>query len=245
MNTQTALGYIRVSSADQESSLEVQKTRIQEYCDYKKLHLTNFFIDEDVSGFTKFEKRPAGQLAIQSLLKKEANTIVVTKPDRPFRNVSDALLTTEKWNKAKINLDIIDLGGASFTTQTAIGKLMFTMMIAFAEFERNITGERIKDVLSHKRKSGNAHCAKILGFDKIQVPASNNRGHDLQLIPNPQEMAIVQKIFRLQKNGTKADTIADLLNKSGTLTKTGKNFLPSTIRYILKNPIYKDVTLTS
>lgn len=222
---QTVIGYIRVSTDDQNNSLEVQEKQIKQYCLFKELTLITIIQDEDISGHSEFYSRPGGQ-KVKTLLGK-CNTIVAIKPDRLFRNVKDALITVDDWNKQNIDLHIVDMGGSSFTTKTAAGRLIFTTLISFAEFERNITGERTKSVLNNRKSEGKVYSGMILGFDKT----------DGVLTRNEAEQEIIREIKHLSVS-FKAKKIADILNEKGFRTKTNKLFHPSTVKYILDNPIY-------
>lgn len=219
------IGYIRVSTKDQKNSITVQENKIREYCRFKNINLNQIITDEDISGGTPFRERPGGSQIFQSLI--AGDSIISIKPDRLFRNVQDALLTVDHWDSKNIALHIIDLGGNSIDTKTAMGRLFFTQAISMAEFERRITGERTKAILNNRKDSSKVYCNQILGFDKING----------ELTINETEMQIVHKI-NLWSSHMNPNQIASELNRLSYTTKTGKPFLPSTIRYILKNPIY-------
>lgn len=220
----SALAYIRVSTADQENSLEVQQKAIIEYAKFRNLTITQIIVDEDVSGGTELFKRKGGSI-IKSAAEKN---IIVVKPDRLFRNTIDALTTTDFWNKKDIALHIVDMAGASISTKTAIGRFLFTTVISYAEFEKNVTSERTKAVLNNKKSQGKTYSRPILGFDSVQG----------QMIPNTKEQLIITIIKNLSKSGHKPTFIAEFLNQKGHRTKNNCSFKPGTVNYIIKNPIY-------
>lgn len=239
-----AIGYIRVSTADQGNSLEVQTRKIQDYCNFRGITLEHIYTDEDVSGGKPFYSRAGGAEANNALINSDIKTIVCVKPDRLFRSVKDALITVDDWSNNKISLHIIDLGGNSIDTQTALGRMFFIQSISMAEFERNITGERTKSVLNHRKDTGKSYCAAILGFDNV----------DGERMVNFSEMETVKKIFNLHYTGYSMNNIAEALNKYGIKPKNhGKiykrkdgteytkesTFHASTIKSILDNPIYQ------
>lgn len=226
-----AIIYIRVSTQDQENSKEIQKERLISYCKFQNLEIEEMFIDENISGFTELKNRPAGSKALKCLEKGKASTIVAIKPDRLFRNTADALMTIDLWNEQGVDLHIIDMGGASFTTKTAIGRMVFTTLIAFAQFERDITAERTSAVLQAKKAAGKVYCRSILGFDKIGD----------QLIPNENEQKTIKAIMELS-NSHNPNAIADILNEHGYTTKAGKPFYRATVNSIINNPIYKQAS---
>lgn len=226
MDTQEDIyGYIRVSTSDQENSVEVQEKGIRQYCSFKNLNLKDILIDEDVSGFKEFATRPGGKKLFEQIGK--VKNIVAIKPDRLFRNTIDGLTTVDIWTKQDIALHIVDMGGVALNTRTAIGRLLFTTLIAFSEFERNITGERVKAILNSKKAEGKVYSSRVLGFDKKEGV----------LTPNEAEQEIIREIKHLSVN-YKAKKIADILNERKIKTKGNKKFYPSTVRYILNNPIY-------
>lgn len=237
METKTKVyGYVRVSTQDQENSLEVQEKRIREYCQFKHLDLVEIFVDENVSGYSEFEKRPEG-CKLTKLLTKNVKAIVAVKPDRLFRNTSDALLTVESWDKMGIELHMIDIGGATLATKTATGKMIFTILIAFAQFERDTTGERVKVVLKNKKETGKAYAGSVFGYDKTGGILVNGKLKNQKLIPNEEEQKTISVIMDLKKV-YKADRICRILNTTGYRTKTNKRFHPSTVRAIIGNSIH-------
>lgn len=223
-----AIGYIRVSTADQSNSLEVQEKKIRDYCTFREIELSEIFIDEDVSGGKPFYDRQGGQAANKALL-NGVDTIISVKPDRLFRNVKDALITVDDWSEQGVSLHIIDLGGNSIDTKTALGRMFFIQSISMAEFERLITGERIKAVLNNKKDTGKVYCNAILGFD-------NKEG---KLVPNEEEQKIVSFIKSSELNPA---ALAIKLNSMGYKAKKGGKFFRSTVQNILENPIYNDFT---
>jgi DNA invertase Pin-like site-specific DNA recombinase len=232
------IGYARISSTavkkgqvkveGDNNSIEVQVKRIKDYCKFKELELVDILIDEDVSGGTEFETRGAGSKAIE-YFDKGVKTIIATKIDRMFRDTADALLTSKKWNKQNIEMHFVDMGGVSFNTRTANGKFFFTFMVANAEYEKDITGERTKAVLNNKKETGKAYCAAVLGYDNVGG----------KMVRNEEEFKIIDIVFDLKSKGYTPARIALMLNKSNYRAKKGGDFFPSTIQAILKNDIYK------
>src|SRR4051794_20741941 len=173
-----AIGYVRVSTEEQSKegvSLEAQQERIKAYAAMRGLELTHIYCEEGVSGKIPLRQRPEGAKLVQALAKKRAQHILTLKLDRLFRSAADALDQTAQWDKGKIALHIIDMGGSAIDTASAMGKMFFTMMAGFAEMERNLISERTKTALAHK-KSGSRVYSRIppLGFDR----------HGDKLVPN-------------------------------------------------------------
>jgi len=226
MENQKAIGYIRVSSGEQENSLEYQEKRIKEYCQFNGLELVEILTDQKVSGFKHIYKRPEGSKLI-NLKERGIGNIVTKHPDRTFRNTVNALVTAEEWKEKGIILHLADAGGVSINTKSAIGTLLFTNLVSYAQFERDMTGERTAVVLDLKKSQGKVYCASIYGFNK----------ENGKLVPNKKEQLVIRKIFKLKKDNLTCSAIAKELNKNYR-TKKGGLFQHSTVQTIIKNPIH-------
>lgn len=137
-------GYIRVSTARQAEtglSLDSQKHQITAYCLGKQLGDVSWFQDTDVSGSTDLAARKAGSQLLERA--KKGDIIVCAKLDRMFRNAQNALNMLAEFKKRGISLHFIDLGG---DVSNGIGQLVFTILSAVAEQERERIRERIADV---------------------------------------------------------------------------------------------------
>ena len=231
------IGYVRISSTavkrgqvrieGDNNSVAVQTKIIRDYCKYKGLNLVEIIEDKDISGGTEFRKREGGKKA-QKHFDNGVGMIIGTKLDRFFRSVSDSLITVDSWNNQGIILCIAEMGGASFNTSTATGRLIFTLMIANSEYERNVTGERTKAVLSNKKETGKVYSSAVYGFNAA----------DGKMVINESEMAIVELIKQKHANKVSLGAIANQLNTKGVATKKGGSWHSSTIKNIIDNPIY-------
>jgi DNA invertase Pin-like site-specific DNA recombinase len=158
MKTQTstanqAVAYIRVSTLDQAEhgvSLEAQDERLRAYCLSAGLELVAVIREDGVSGSVPLADRPQG-VELLAALKQGVAHVVALKLDRLFRDAEDALRQTRAWDRAGVALHLVDMGGQSINTASAMGRMMLTMMAAFAELERNLIAERTTQALQHKR----------------------------------------------------------------------------------------------
>jgi DNA invertase Pin-like site-specific DNA recombinase len=234
-----AIIYIRVSTEDQKSSLAVQQLSLEEYCKFKGFDIVEKIVDEDISGGKPFYERPGGFLA-QKLFKEGIKTIITLKVDRIFRNVKDALITTDDWDRAGISLNIADMGGNSIDTKSALGRMMFIQIVSMGEFERKLAGERTKSVLNHKKEQRTIYCGEVFGYDKQGQKLVGKKWVGGELVVNEREQLIVGQIFELKKQNLNNSRIATILNERGIKTKMDKTFKSSTIQAILSNPIHLD-----
>src|SRR4051794_8556113 len=137
-----AVAYIRVSTADQllGVSLDVQRTRINAYCELAELNLIDVIHEDGVSAYSvPLSERPAGNQLLRHLKIYKVGHIVVLKLDRLFRDAADALVQTREWDRAGITLHLVDVGGQTINTASAVGRMFLTQMAGFADYvERGI-----------------------------------------------------------------------------------------------------------
>lgn len=219
---QKIIGYVRVSSEEQARegiSLAMQGARITAYCENNDLELICIYTDQGISA-KNIHGRPGFKAAVETVRSGAAHGLIVWKLDRAFRSTRDALATTDKLGR--LGKDFISVNEKIDTT-TAMGKLFFTMMAAFSQFERDVTSERTTDVLAHKRDRGEktgGHTPFGYSFKEVQRPG---REEPLKvLVSEPTEQGIIQRIQSLKASGHSFRQIASELNSEGRWTKTGK-----------------------
>lgn len=223
-----AVGYVRVSSDEQAVegvSLDAQEARIRAYAAMRGFDLIAIYREEAVSGKIQLNRRPQGAQLVETLNRKRARHVIAVKLDRLFRNAADALNQTEAWDKAKCALHVIDMGGAAIDTASAMGRMFFTMAAAFAEMERNVTSERTKAALQHKKANREVYTnITPLGFDR-------DGG---RLVENAGELETVRRIREMKASGVSLRRIAATLNESGTPTKLGGRWHLVTVQNVLR-----------
>jgi DNA invertase Pin-like site-specific DNA recombinase len=231
-----AVCYIRVSTEEQMKggvSLRDQEEKLRLYCELNGLHLVEVIKEEGVSASKALAIRPAGENLIKIVARKEAEHVVALKLDRLFRDAEDALRQTRAWDKAGVALHLVDMGGQTINTGTAMGRFFLNMMAGFAELERNIIAERTAAALSYKKKHREVYSPVPYGF--------NREGDELK--GNVGEQEIIGKIKGWRENGGwKKESyvkIADRLNKENIPAKNGGVWYGSTVYYILKNSLYE------
>src|SRR5260221_14731401 len=108
--------------------------------------VAEFFVEAGVSGSVPLADRPEGQRMLTTL--QPGDTVITAKLDRAFRSAADALGTLEHLKEDRIGLHMIDLGGD--VTGNGISKLVFTILSAVAENERDRIRERVRDAKRHR-----------------------------------------------------------------------------------------------
>lgn len=220
--------YLRVSTDDQENSMEMQLAAVERYCKFHGHSMGNPFADTDVSAYTEMNNRPAGKKLLAEVAYLTSNGtkcgVVTLKVDRMFRNSIDAQLIVRGWNDSGIPLYVIAMGGASFNTSTSIGWLFFQTLVSFAEFERNQISERTKAVKQHLKDNLKKNGAVVYGW------VSDAEGN---LTEHPEEAQAIRSAFKMKANGLSLQFIADEFNRLGYKTKSGSKFQAVTISRIL------------
>lgn len=198
-------GYCRVSTVQQANeglSLDVQERQIAGYATMQGLTLDRVFVERGVSGSKPLNERPEGA-AMLSLL-RPGDTIITPKLDRCFRSAIDALHVLGDLKQQGVSLHMLDLGGD--VTGNGVSKLVFTILSAVAEAERDRTRERITDVKRDQKQRGR-FLGGIVPFG-YRVDAG-------ALVPDPDQQAVIRKMARLRRQGLSLWKITDRLNSEG------------------------------
>lgn len=224
------VGYVRVSSVGQEdnTSLAEQRRKIQAYCDLHGDELVQVF--EEVGSGTKMHNRPQFQTALQAL-RSGADGIVALKLDRVARNAKDVLTLVDDilhpLNKLLVLLDL------NVDTSTPIGKMILTTMAAVAALEADTIRERCTNGQKAKKQAG--------GYAGGQPPYGM-KAVGGQLVPDEEDLAIMDLIRRHHKSGKSYYAVAKYLNANGYKTKNSKQWAGNTVRNVLER-IYPAMAL--
>lgn len=228
-----AIGYVRVSTNEQAAnglSPHDQEERIKSYCAAEGLDLVTILIDDGVSGSIPLRKRPGGGSAVSMLETAGVGSVVALKLDRLFRSTKDCLDWTEKWEKDDVALHLLDFGGTTLKTDTAMGKFFITVMAAIGELERGLAGERITNIMERKAIDGEWHGGP--------VPLGYKYDTDGSVVENDPQAFVVRSIFDMRANGKGINDILEWLMTHKKRTSKGKHFTDISIRRILRNRTY-------
>ena len=229
-NDRTAVIYLRVSTADQAEhgvSLDAQTERLLTYAKLNNLEVIGILREEAISGSIPLNERPEGAKLAELVATGQVKHVVSLKLDRLFRSAVDALSTTAEWDKQGIALHLVDMGGQSLNTGSAMGRMMLTMMAGFAQFERDLTAERTTSALAHKKANNQAYSPTPYGKDRDGERLTNNE----------QEQGIIRQMRELRDNGSSLRGIAEHLNSNGIESKQGKQWYASSVGYILNHAV--------
>ncbi len=181
-------------------------------------------------------ERPGLKQLLADIESHKVDVIVVYKVDRLTRSLADF---------AKI-VDVLDSKGASFVsvtqafnTTTSMGRLTLNVLLSFAQFEREVTGERIRDKIAASKKKGMWMGGTVpLGYE-VQ---------DRKLIINEQDARTVRHMFRRYAELRSVPQLADDFAAAGYGTKLrsyrngrsagGTPFQTGPLAQLLQNPLY-------
>ncbi|AFZ13606.1 Resolvase domain protein [Crinalium epipsammum PCC 9333] len=224
--------YIRVSTSEQVTegvSLDAQLAKLTTYCQQAGLEVVAVIRDEGVSAGKLLIQREGGAKLLEMIHRKEVTHVVALKLDRLFRNAGDALSTIDRWDGGGVTTHLIDfMGGQTLDTRSPMGRMMLGIAATFAQFERDLCGQRTKDALRHKKQNRQAYSPTPLGY----VRDGSN------LVANATEQAIITVIKSLRLAGKSLRAIATELTQRGLKTKRGGSWYASTIKAILSNDLH-------
>jgi DNA invertase Pin-like site-specific DNA recombinase len=144
------VGYVRVSTQEQAESrlgLEAQRAAITAWAASRGLEVT-IYEDAGITG-TSMEKRPALEAALRAAA--DGAVLVAYSLSRFARSTRDMLIIAERLKRQ--GADLVSLT-ESIDTTTATGRLVFTLLSALSQFERDLTAERTKAALAALKARG-------------------------------------------------------------------------------------------
>ena len=180
--------------------------------------------------------RPALKQLLADVEAGKVDTIVVYKVDRLTRSLADFAKIVEKLDGNDASFVSVT---QAFNTTTSMGRLTLNVLLSFAQFEREVTGERIRDKVAASKKKG-----MWMGGPVPFGYSLEDRG----LVLQPEEAANVRMIFARYAQLQSIAQLVDELADKGVRTKIriyssgrtigGVPFTKGPLAYLLKNPVY-------
>ncbi len=171
-------------------------------------------------------ERPALRRLMAEIEQGRVDVVVVYKIDRLSRSLMDFARLVEVFDRQSVTFVSVT---QSFNTTTSMGRLTLNVLLSFAQFEREVIGERIRDKFAASRRKGmwmGGH--PPLGYDV----------KDRKLVVNEAEAATVRMIFdRFIRIGS-ATELARALGREGVRGKTGKPIDKGCLYKLLSNRTY-------
>jgi site-specific DNA recombinase len=220
------------------NSLHAQREACEAYILSQRHEGWNALSDEyDDGGFSGGNmERPGLKKLLEDIAAGKIDTVVVYKVDRLTRSLADFAKIVETFDGKGVSFVSVT---QQFNTTTSMGRLTLNVLLSFAQFEREVTGERIRDKVAASKKKGMWMGGIVpLGYDH----------RDRELHVNDAEAEQVRHIFeKYIKLGSVFDLYDylkdnDYRSKRRTTT-TGRNFGGSvlsrgTLYHLLSNPAY-------
>ena len=179
--------------------------------------------------------RPALQTLLTDIEKGKVDLIVVYKVDRLTRSLIDFAKIIETFDASDVSFVSVT---QQFNTANSMGRLTLNVLLSFAQFEREVTAERIRDKIAASKKKGMwMGGLPPLGYDAV----------DKKLVVNENEATVVRALFNLYlefgsvcKLQAEADLrgFATKQRKSGDRCTGGKRFTRGHLYWVLHNPVY-------
>ncbi|WP_371068826.1 recombinase family protein [Sediminibacillus sp. JSM 1682029] len=227
MSSLKAVIYVRVSTDDQAKegySIPAQKDLLNDYASKHNITIIDEYIDEGKSG-KSISGRPQMTRLLKDAKHNKFDAVMTYKLDRIARKVRDASEIVD--TLASHDVQLISLS-ESIDTTTLSGKLVYNILSAIAENEREQIVGRVKMGMTQRAKEGKWNGGQCLGYDSVNK----------QLVVNKEEAKIVQEIFNLADCGYGYKKIVGIINRKGFKTKRDRDFSIATLKGILDNPMY-------
>ncbi len=181
-------------------------------------------------------ERPALKRLLEDVDTGRINMVVVYKIDRLTRSLSDFAKLVDRLDEANASFVSVT---QQFNTSTSMGRLTLNVLLSFAQFEREVTAERIRDKIAASKKKGMWMGGLVpLGYDKT----------DDGLVINSGEAEIVRTAFQSYLKVGCVRRLKEHLDAAGLHTKTrklkdgrlvhGKPFSRGRLYHLLSNAIY-------
>jgi site-specific DNA recombinase len=180
--------------------------------------------------------RPALARLMADIADGRVDTVVVYRVDRLSRSLLDFTKVLEVFDRHRCSFVSVT---ESFDTSNSAGRLMLNMILSFAQYERELIGDRTRDKVWAARKRGKwTGGIPVLGYDV----------EESKLVVNETEAPMVREIFALYLKERSLQKVVAELNRRGWTTKSWKTkkghlregtaFSKSNISRFLTNPVY-------
>lgn len=182
-------------------------------------------------------ERPALRRLLDDIRQRKVDLIVIYKVDRLTRSLADFAKLVDLFNTHSVSFVSIT---QQFNTSTSMGRLTLNMLLSFAQFEREVTGERIRDkIAASKRKGMWMGGNPPLGYDVV----------DRKLVINSVEAGDVRRIFELYLELGSVRTLMVALAQLAIVSKRrvfvsgqivgGQPLSRGNLYQMLQNPLYR------
>src|SRR5271154_4414507 len=210
------------------NSLEAQRESCEAYVTSQRaegwLLVPDRYDDGGFSGGTL--DRPALKRLLADIEDGKVDIVVVYKIDRLSRSLMDFSRLVEVFDEHKVTFVSVT---QSFNTTTSMGRLTLNILLSFAQFEREVIGERIRDKFAASRKRG------------MWMGGTGPLGYDVKdrkLGVNAAEAAVVRRVFEGFARLKSGIRLVEGLRAEGARTKRGNVIPKGDVYKLLNNRVY-------
>lgn len=216
------VGYLRVSSQGQVEDghgLDIQEKAIRSWCRTHRHRLVAVHRDEGISG--KLESRDGLEEALSAVRFNGADGLVVASLDRLARSLTVQEAALQQVWSAGGRVFAVDTGEVlADDPDDPVRTFVRQVLGAVSQLEAGMIARRLRRGRLHKLQSGGyAHGAPRYGW----------KAEGGELVPDPVEQAVVERISELRAEGASFREIAETLNTDGVLSKRGGRWYPQTV----------------
>ncbi len=220
------------------NSLDAQREACEAYILSQRhagwIALPEMYDDGGISGATL--ERPSVQRLFNDVRDGKVDCVVVYKVDRLTRSLADFAKIVEIFDASSVSFVSVT---QQFNTTSSMGRLTLNVLLSFAQFEREIAGERIRDKIAASKKKG----MWMGGYPPLGYDVA-----DRKLVITPHEAEAVRHIFRRYLELGAVSALREDLRQQGIHSKKridkhgkttgGKPFARGALYHMLKNRIY-------
>lgn len=171
-------------------------------------------------------KRPALERLRADIAIGVVDIVVVYKIDRLSRSLRDFVNLVAEFERSSVTFVSVT---QSFNTGNSMGRLTLNVLLSFAQFERELTGERLRDWFAGARARGM--------WMHGRPPYGYRASSKILVIDEPEAACVRHAFARYPKLGS-ARLLADELNARGWLNNMGRPWSKRTVTEMLQNPVY-------
>jgi len=210
------------------NSLDAQREACESYIKSQQhegwILVDKQYNDGGISGGTL--ERPALKELFKDIETGEIDTVVVYKIDRLTRSLMDFSKIVELFDKKSVSFVSIT---QQFNTTTSMGRLTLNILLSFAQFEREVSGERTRDKIAASKKKGLWMSGKSpIGYEL----------KDKKLVPDKKYLPTVEIIFEKYLELKSVPELKKYLEKNIIKNRTEKYFSKGNLYHILQNKTY-------
>lgn len=225
---------------DQEfNSLDAQREACEAFATSQKHEgwkvCPEHYDDGGISGATM--ERPALKRLLADIDRGAIDIVIVYKVDRLTRSLTDFAKIVDAFDTRDVSFVSVT---QQFNTSTSMGRLTLNVLLSFAQFEREVTAERIRDKIAASKKKG------------LWMGGTTPLGYDVKdrkLMVNADEADAVRRIFEVYLETRSVARLKQRLNEEGIVSKRrvlsngkqigGKPLMRGALYNLLRNPIYR------